>query len=75
MKNPAAATFAEEDAATLAQPITDITPVTRIKEFHDGENVEWGRSTVRDDWLMCVYTKSDDFLENVQILLQRAPTM
>ena len=45
MMNPAAATFAEEDAATLAQPITDITPVTRIKEFHDGENVEWGSST------------------------------
>ena len=40
MMNPAAATFAEEDAATLAQPITDITPVTRIKEFHDGENVK-----------------------------------
>ena len=55
--------------------LTDITPVTRIKEFHDGENVKWGRSTVRDDWLMCIYTKSDDFLENVQILLQRAPTM
>ena len=35
--------------------LTDITPVTRSKEFHDGENVKWGRSTVRDDWLMCVY--------------------